>query len=948
MKIYWTVFLTILTIWSVLSGQNSIEPSQSNGQIPLQNLLNSDGTIDLEQVESGSINLNGYQMSTNAEGNPVFFEANGETSNCQWEVFGGACGASGTVSSMAVIGTDLYIGGSFTAIGDVKARNIAKWDGNNWSPLGEGVRSGFGDNVATLAVIGTDLYVGGRIAFAGNKRVKSIARWDGTEWFPVGEGFNDDVVTLQVYNNTLYAGGGFTKSGENTINHVARWNGTNWTALGSGIEEVLFSYVGSMTIFDNKLIVAGSFLKAGGISTNNIAAWNGTNWANLGDGITDEITGVADLAVFQNELYVGGIFSSAGGVSANSIAKWNGVTWSSVGSGLTSEFVSSVNALFVFKDNLYAGGTFTHAGNLEVNNIAKWDGSAWSALGTGIKYENSGVRVLMAFGNELYIGGDFSDLDNVTASNIGKWDGQKFSPVGFSSSSLLNGSDREIKAIAVVDGNLYVAGALRGIGKKKIFAIARWDGAEWHSLGNDSLRSDGVGYYTVLTLAANGTDLYVGGRFSHIGEMEVNNIAKWDGSKWSAMGKGTGTDSNSSVEAITIHNDDVYAAGQFYLNNGRFWDNVAVWNGTSWAGLGEPVHGEVRDMAFIGDDLYVGGSITYILNPNDTVQNVLKWDGTNWSTLGKGTNKYITSLAVIGTDLYVGGDFTMAGGKIANKVAKWDGNVWSDIGFETNGLFDLIYDMEVQGTDLYVGGEFYRAGGVIVNDIAKWDGTTWSALGTGVNDRVEDIFVSGTDIYVGGHLRTAGEKISTYFAKWNANGCGGSCPLNEILDGVIADGTYSASNTITSTSTINLGGKVTFNAGKIIHLKAGFYAQKGADFLAKIEGCSSDFNSEDVFYKKEYVSSLESISEINTKQLKIYPNPFSQSAEVIFDIPIATKEADLIITTIHGSLVQIIPVTQKGAVNMQIGRNNFEKGLYLCALVIDGKITNTEKMIIFD
>ncbi|TAK56982.1 MAG: hypothetical protein EPO24_10420, partial [Bacteroidetes bacterium] len=35
-------------------------------------------------------------------------------------------------------------------------------------------------------------------------------------------------------------------------------------------------------------------------------------------------------------------------------------------------------------------------------------------------------------------------------------------------------------------------------------------------------------------------NLYIGGQFRFVGNVEVNNIAKWNGHEWSALGKGVG------------------------------------------------------------------------------------------------------------------------------------------------------------------------------------------------------------------------------------------------------------------------------------------------------------------------------------------------------------------------------------------------------------------------
>ena len=46
---------------------------------------------------------------------------------------------NGMVRALAVSGSDLYAGGSFTTAGGSAANRIAKWNGSGWSALGSGM-----------------------------------------------------------------------------------------------------------------------------------------------------------------------------------------------------------------------------------------------------------------------------------------------------------------------------------------------------------------------------------------------------------------------------------------------------------------------------------------------------------------------------------------------------------------------------------------------------------------------------------------------------------------------------------------------------------------------------------------------------------------------------------------------------------------------------------------
>ena len=67
----------------------------------------------------------------------------------------------------------LYVAGSFDRIGDVEARNIARFDGANWLPLGSGL-DGYG---YPLAVSANRVAVGGNFTKAGTRSSYHLAIW---------------------------------------------------------------------------------------------------------------------------------------------------------------------------------------------------------------------------------------------------------------------------------------------------------------------------------------------------------------------------------------------------------------------------------------------------------------------------------------------------------------------------------------------------------------------------------------------------------------------------------------------------------------------------------------------------------------------------------------------------------------------------------------------------
>ncbi|MCB9298216.1 MAG: hypothetical protein H6559_34635 [Lewinellaceae bacterium] len=101
-----------------------------------------------------------------------------------WNALGS--GLNLTVFAIAISGSDVYVGGSFTSAGgNPNANYVARWDGNAWNALGSGLNA----TVYALAVSGSDVYVGGDFDNAGsNPGADRIARWDGSAWHALGSG----------------------------------------------------------------------------------------------------------------------------------------------------------------------------------------------------------------------------------------------------------------------------------------------------------------------------------------------------------------------------------------------------------------------------------------------------------------------------------------------------------------------------------------------------------------------------------------------------------------------------------------------------------------------------------------------------------------------------------------------------------------------------------------
>jgi hypothetical protein len=343
--------------------------------------------------------------------------------------------------------------------------------------------------------------------------------------------------------------------------------------------------------------------------------------------------------------------------------------------------------------------------------------------------------------------------------------------------------------------------------------VFKWDGAVWSCLGWLG-KPAAYDYGSIFALAVDDSgDLYVGGDFTEANGTSVSNIARWNGTQWSALGGGM----DSTVRALVIDGGgNVCAGGNFITAGGVKADYSAAWNGAAWSSLGprgSGMNSVVYALAAGGSGtLYAGGAFTTAGSVN--ANRVARWDGTVWSALGSGTNDDVWGLTLAGdSTLYAGGDFITAGGVSANHVAQWDGAAWSPLGTGMNGSVRPIV-LDSHG-NLYVGGVFTTAGGVSANYVAKWDGAAWSPLGSGMNNYVEALALDNSgNLYAGGDFTTAGGVSANYIAKWDGTGWSA---LGTGMDGTVwalaidTSGNLYAGGVFSNAGGVNVGGIAKWN-----------------------------------------------------------------------------------------------------------------------------------------
>jgi hypothetical protein len=543
---------------------------------------------------------------------------------------------------------------------------------------------------------------------------------------------------------------------------TAAANDAWWGALAQPGTDAMVS---ALTLFDGKLVLSGSFGRAGGVAVNRVVQWDGGGWRKLGTGLSESAPAGC---IYNGELIVGG-------------ARWDGSAWQPLGPG-----IHGVSALIPFGADLIAGGTFTQVGSTGASHIARWNGVAWQPLGLGV---DATVRALAVYGGELIAAGDFLTAGGVAAAHIARWNGTQWQPLGAGTSSA-------IYALLVHGADLVAGGGFGYAGGAPASRVARWDGAHWSALGAGRPASVlALGEYQGnLVCGGNGVDvatwngtswvsfpvpllgvrclrefagqLVAGGTFAAANGIELDNLARWDGSTWRplhALGiAGPGGTPALAVHAFTVWNGEWIAAGEFTHAGGVTCTRVAAFDGTTWRPLGAGLDGTVEALVVHQGSLYAGGSFTH--SGAESVPCVARWDGTTWGAVGTGVNAPVHALLSWGGELVAAGEFVVAGDADANHIAQWDGGTWHafDLGMDSS-----VHALAVYRDSVVAGGDFNWASGNPVNGIARWDGSEWQPLGIGLNV-VNALAVYGDEVVAGGQFSTIGSTTPAHgMARWD-------------------------------------------------------------------------------------------------------------------------------------------------------------------------------------
>ncbi len=261
----------------------------------------------------------------------------------------------------------------------------------------------------------------------------------------------------------------------------------------------------------------------------------------------------------------------------------------------------------------------------------------------------------------------------------------------------------------VLGGSFTVAGTVAAAN------IVMWDGENWFPFGSGVADPSGSPLVSSFATASNG-DLIAAGLFATAGGVTVNHIARWDGTKWSALGEGAGS---RCYAVVALPNGEIIAADG---TPNRF---ISRWTGTQWVSLGSGMNGNIFTLAALPDGSFVAGG-KFSAAGGHPIARLARWDGTDWVGIGDGFVPLQTSftdsvLATATGEIFASGFLQIPGDSATSTIAHWDGMKWSSLGHRSS-----VPAVSPGHLALARNGDLLSADGYSVN---RWNGTAWNDFG---------------------------------------------------------------------------------------------------------------------------------------------------------------------------------------------------------------------------
>ena len=535
-------------------------------------------------------------------------------------------GANYRVSALALSsdGDSLFVGGFFdgvNAIGGTNRRYLAKLSttgtgavDQNWNPTPD-------NPVLAIAATPTAVYLGGVFSSVDGNPAFLIAKVTATgagsvagTWQPGLSGGH--INALMVNGDDVYAAGQFTKDfgGGNVRANLVKIAAGGFGAVDPAWAPDPNGEVNALALSGSGLYAGGAFASAGGQSRARLVKLDPSGTGAADAAWTADADGVVNsLAVVGSNLVVGGSFAEIGDGPS---PRLNLAQVSLAGSGTIAAWHPDANgpvqALSVSGSDIFAGGSFSSAGpggrlvgNLfRLNPDGTLDESWHPDVSDGI------VNALALDGDSVFVGGQFTKVGGETRLGLAK---VSTTGGGAVDPSWNPGTSGEVYALAVSGADLFVGGVFSGansIGTSSLTGLAK---VSTGGTGAVDLTWDPDVGGEVDSLAIAGSDLFVGGYFSHIGGQPRHNLAKLTTASPATADATWGPEPNANVMALVVSGPNLFAGGLWSIIGGTPDHHTRLVK-LPTTGVGDPddtwnadSSNSVVGLALQGDDLYVAG-----------------------------------------------------------------------------------------------------------------------------------------------------------------------------------------------------------------------------------------------------------------------------------------------------------------------------------------------------
>jgi hypothetical protein len=414
---------------------------------------------------------------------------------------------------------------------------------------------------------------------------------------------------------------------------------------------------------------------------------------------------VRALARSGSTLYAGGDFTTVTGGARNHIAAFPAITDPTCSScpsgsalGWNPGADGPVRALAAQGSTIYAGGDFTQTASQPLAHLAAIDSSG-AATGWAPQPAGGTVDALVpnSDGSEVFAGGSFTGLSAAARNNLAAFD---------SSGNLTDwqpSTNDGVHALAAQGTTIYAGGRFTA----PLSRLAAFDQS-----GNLVPGFNPSPDNSVLALSATSDALYVGGAFSQIGGASLANLAAVDLATGAVLPSWSGQ-ADGNVYALDASCSTVYAGGAFTSIGGQPRRNIAAVDpvggaATAW----DPrSNGTVRAVRRFGPVVYAGGDFGQIgTAPRSGIAALdpATATATDWNPGSVGTYS-VRALAVNATTVYAGGIFGTIGDAPRSDMAALDPTTGQATAWNP-GADGTVYALSESAGTLHAGGSFTNLG----------------------------------------------------------------------------------------------------------------------------------------------------------------------------------------------------------------------------------------------